>query len=68
MPKPAALTEKERTLDPVVVSDTCWLYGEIDGLTVVQEDRDADGTLNQTLMVTIPWDKVARARYRRPMK
>jgi hypothetical protein len=55
------------SIAPVPVTDTCWLYGERKGLTVVQEDRDADGKLRTTLTVTIPWDSVARARGRRPM-
>lgn len=53
--------------NPVVITDTCWLYGEREGLTVVQEDRAEDGTLRNTLMITIPWADVARARGRRPM-
>jgi hypothetical protein len=36
-------------------------------LTVVQEYRDTAGDLIKTLTVTIPWDKVAKARGRRPM-
>jgi hypothetical protein len=51
---------------PVPVSDRCWIYGEREGLTVVQEERDADGTLRTTLITTIPWDTVALARDRRP--
>jgi hypothetical protein len=55
------------SIAPVPVSDTCWLYGEREGLTVVQEYRDTAGDLIKTLTVTIPWDKVAKARGRRPM-
>ncbi len=55
------------TIKPIHVTDTCWLYGERDGLAVVQEYRDGNGELIKTLTVTIPWAKIARAKSRRPM-
>lgn len=55
------------SVEPVHVNDACWLYGEREGLTVAQEYRDTAGALVTTLTVTVPWDKVARARGRRPM-
>jgi hypothetical protein len=54
-------------IEPVSINEYCWIYGEREGLTVVHEYRGSGGSLHATLIVTIPWDKVARARARRPM-
>lgn len=59
--------QQEKSIEPVHVNDTCWLYGERNGLTVVQEYRNASGKHVTTLTVTIPWAEVSRARGRRPM-
>lgn len=53
---------------PVYVSETCWLYGEHDGLTVVAEDRSSNGTLHHVSQVTIPWAKVEKALAKAPQK
>lgn len=49
-------------LDPVPVSETCWLYGEAAGLTVVQEERDVNGKFVLAVQHLIPWSAVDRAR------
>lgn len=50
------------SIEPVNVSNTCWLYGEAKGLIVVQEERDNAGRHIRTLTSTIPWAKVDEAR------
>lgn len=55
-------------IEPVHVSDDCWLYGERDDLVVVKEIRDAKGALEQTVVITIPWADVSRARGPRPLR
>lgn len=52
-------------LAPVDVSETCWLYGEAKGLTVVQEERDIDGKHVRTLQSLIPWSKIEAAQSRK---
>lgn len=57
---------EQKNIDPVRVSDTCWLYGERGGLCVVKEILDADGKLIRTVTIDIPWADIGRARG--PMK
>lgn len=51
-------------IEPVHVSDDCWLYGERDDLVVVKERRDVDGNLEQTMIITVPWATIDQARNR----
>lgn len=51
-------------LSPIHVSETCWLYGDASGLTVVQEDRDGSGKHIRTLQSVVPWDRIDKARER----
>lgn len=59
---------KGYSLAPIDVSATCWLYGDAGGLTVVQEERDADGQHIRTLQSKIPWSRVDAARAKRAKK
>lgn len=51
-------------LSPVNVSQTCWLYGDATGLTVVQEDRDHNGKHITTVQHVVPWDAIEKAKGR----
>ncbi len=55
-------------LSPVDVSPTCWLYGDVAGLTVVLEGRRTDGTLVTTLQVVVPWGKIEMTKPKRALR
>lgn len=57
-------TRRRRGVDPIDVSETCWLYAEADGLCVVQEIRDGDRVFG-TVIHTIPWKTVEAALNKR---
>lgn len=63
-----AMTDKTETIDPIHVSDTCWLYAEGEGLAVVQEERDANGGHVRTLQSVIPWKLIDKAQRDRPLR
>lgn len=48
-------------LAPIDVSKSVWLYLETIGVTVVQEDRDANGKHVTTLQSNIPWSTLCDA-------
>ena len=55
-----------RATNPIGVSDTCWLYSERDGMAVVIEKRNDDGSHVMTLQQVIPWKSVEKALSARP--
>ena len=48
-------------LSPIDVDETCWLYLEKGGVTVVQEERDHNGKHVATLQSDIPWSTLCDA-------
>lgn len=56
-----AQQKKPQSIDPVQVTETAWFYAERKGMAVVQECRDAHGTLLGTAQVIIPWATIRAA-------
>lgn len=56
------------TINPIHVSEACWMYAETSGLTVVQEKRSAAGNLIATAQTKVPWRLIDAALERRQKK
>jgi hypothetical protein len=53
---------KPKATNPILISKHCWVYGEKEGLCVVQEYRDENGEYVDTVIVTVPWSKIDEAK------